>query len=451
MPTTGLGKLQRQLWVLFDDPSSSTGAKLLSGFMMSVILLSIASYTFASTPAETMWVDVWVNSTTGEVIPGSTNMEANVEGAHLSDSPRRVSSAMEESRSPYFEIETFCIAVFTAEYFTRLFASPQGPGVLRYLIGLWNVVDLVSILPFYAEIMLRLLELDTQLSFLSVLRLFRLTRITRIFKMSKNLEGLVMLQKSLQKSGPALLMLFSFMAIAGVFFSTLIYTFEAGSYDEHRRQYVREDGSPSPFESIPASFWWTIITMTTVGYGDVAPVSSAGKVVAVLTMFCGLVVLSLPITIIGANFDDEYRELRKRAQDEKERGRRKERAALLQQRAAADAQSKANPATPAKGGDDAGAAGATDDAPLTFPPSPSPLVDGGGGGGNSLGEDPIKLIQTMIHEAHYALTMEVEKLVVDHENKLRLQIKQVLRRHASGVDAHGPTALEQMRAHPSAE
>ena len=59
----------------------------------------------------------------------------------------------------------------------------------------------------------------------------------------------------------------------------------------------------------------------------------------------------------------------------------------------------------------------------------------------------------MIHEAHYSLTMEVEKLMVDHENKLRLQIKQVLKRHAAGVkqSAHHPTPLEQMRAYPSAE
>ena len=83
-------------------------------------------------------------------------------------------------------------------------------------------------------------------------------------------------------------------------------------YDSHRRQYVREDGQPSPFESIPAAMWWTIITMTTVGYGDQVPITTAGKIIAVCTMFCGLVVLSLPITIIGANFDDEYRELRKR-------------------------------------------------------------------------------------------------------------------------------------------
>jgi low affinity Fe/Cu permease len=116
-------------------------------------------------------------------------------------------------------------------------------------------------------------------------------------------------------------MLFAFMAIFSILFATLIFNFESGWYDPVRQQYVRVDGSTSPFESIPASIWWTIVTMTTVGYGDQVPVTVAGKVVAVITMFCGLVVLSLPITIIGANFDEEYRLLKKAKQDEIERKR----------------------------------------------------------------------------------------------------------------------------------
>ena len=100
--------------------------------------------------------------------------------------------------------------------------------------------------------------------------------------------------------------------------------------------------------------------------------------------------------------------------------------------------------TPQRAGSDKGG-GAEGVAPLTYPPS-SPVVSDAAG----FGEDPIKLIQTMIHEAHYALTMEVEKLMVDHENKLRLQIKQVLRRHASGVDLR-PSPLDQVRAYPASQ
>jgi hypothetical protein len=137
---------------------------------------------------------------------------------------------------------------------------------------------------------------------------------------------LIVLASTLRKSASALLMLFLFMAIFSILFATLIFNFEGGSYDAIRMQYVRPDGSASPFESIPVSIWWTIVTMTTVGYGDQVPVTIAGQIIAVATMFCGLVVLSLPITIIGANFDEEYRLLKKQKQDDMERKRQQPKA-----------------------------------------------------------------------------------------------------------------------------
>lgn len=77
-------------------------------------------------------------------------------------------------------------------------------------------------------------------------------------------------------------------------------------YDASRQQFIREDGSWSPFESIVHSGWWCLVTMTTVGYGDAYPVTLPGKLVGVSTMFVGLVVLSLPITIVMRNFDNEW-------------------------------------------------------------------------------------------------------------------------------------------------
>jgi len=402
------------LWVLLDDPSSSLFAKVLQCFMMLVILLSIIAFTIASTPSEAWYSDVWANITTGELIVGS-NTSNRPPGTFYYDSPRLLLTEVDENRTPFREIETFCIMVFTAEYVLRLLASPAGPGILHYIFNLANIIDLISIMPWYIEIAASGSGLDV----LSVLRLIRLTRITRIFKMSKNFQGLLVLFTTLRKSAAALLMLFAFMAIFSILFATLIFTFEgAVEYDEHRMQYVRPDGSASPFESIPHSVWWTIVTMTTVGYGDQVPVTDAGKFVAIVTMFCGLVVLSLPITIIGANFDEEYRIVKKEKQDQQEQQ------SQLHRTSTSSVFSKGL-TTPSKASD-------------SIKEGETRRGDAAAGRGSArvsgAAEDPIKAIQMLIHESHLKLTEEVEEVLVRYENNLRSEIKDVLRRHASGID-----------------
>lgn len=91
-------------------------------------------------------------------------------------------------------------------------------------------------------------------------------------------------------------------------FSSLLWYAEKGLYDEATGVFVRSDGSESPFGSIPAAFWWSVVTMTTVGYGDTYPVEPAGKLVATLAMVSGILVLALPLTIIGTNFSAVYEE-----------------------------------------------------------------------------------------------------------------------------------------------
>jgi len=474
---------QRRIWLLLDDPSSSTTAKLLSSTMMIVILLSIGSFTVASAPAELWYTDVWVDINTGEVIVGS-NATPQPPNSSLNDGPSLRQSELDENRHPFGEIETFCIMVFTTEFVLRLLASPEGPGVISYCTNWANIIDLVSIMPWYIEQAFSGSSLDV----LSVLRLIRLTRITRIFKMSKNFQGLILLFTTLKKSAAALLMLFAFMGIFSILFATLIYTFEMGEYDVVRQQYVREDGSPSPFESIPSSLWWTIVTMTTVGYGDQYPVTDMGKVVAILTMFCGLVVLSLPITIIGANFDLEYRELKKLKQEEAERKRaekRKEAAKLaaaggeaLSPRSAKSPSARSlgnlvcatSALSPRHSQNQGGVAGASPESSRLskLQQQTSQASDGAGPPSTGLAapaggptpspapspppepvkepasEDPIKLIQSMIHESNYKLLEEIDEVLERHENKLRVQIKDVLRRHAAGIDLQ-PTPLDSLK------
>jgi len=204
--------------------------------------------------------------------------------------------------------------VFTIEFILRLCTCSTGPGILRFCFSVMNLIDLLAILPWWIMSIQRWTEQggNDSLKALAVLRVLRLTRVMRVFKMSRNFTGLVLLGHTFKKSASALIMLFLFVMMSLVVFATLMFNAESGTWDPVRLQFVRDDGQPTPFESIPRAMWWCIVTMTTVGYGDDTPITVAGYLIATVCMFVGLVILALPITIIGANFDELYREMRKK-------------------------------------------------------------------------------------------------------------------------------------------
>lgn len=224
---------------------------------------------------------------------------------------------LSDSGSPLAEflngLETFCIMVFTVEYVLRILTCTTKMRIRHFVLAPMNVIDLIAILPWYLDLVLAVLKAEVSVEALSLLRVVRLTRVVRIFKMSKNFQGLIVLGRTLNRSLTAITLLLTFVMVLIVVFATLIYQFEAGDWkaDESqpgRGQFVRLDGNPSPFLSILHSFYWVLVTMTTVGYGDAYPITSVGKVIAGCAMMSGLIVLTLPITIIGANFDEEARE-----------------------------------------------------------------------------------------------------------------------------------------------
>jgi hypothetical protein len=224
---TGYRLIQKRTWDFLDDPGSSTAAKYWMQIMMCIILLSIATFTVASNPEKTWYTDVWVNTSTGAVLASSNASDCGSPQCYKNDGPSYLTTELNENRTPFYEIETFCIMVFTVEFILRLATASEGPGVVAFVTNPANIIDLISILPWYIELMFS----GGGLGVLGVLRLIRLTRITRIFKMSKNFQGLVVLFATLRKSAAALLMLFAFMAIFSILFATLIFNAEQGDYD----------------------------------------------------------------------------------------------------------------------------------------------------------------------------------------------------------------------------
>eukprot|EP00466_Bigelowiella_natans_P018577 jgi/Bigna1/42969/e_gw1.71.46.1 len=195
-------------------------------------------------------------------------------------------------------IEMGCTIFFTIEYVLRLLTAIHLDKTAVFILRPMNIIDLIAILPFYLEVSFRFTTIP-DISFLRVVRLLRLLRLIRLFKRLKNLE---ILTKALHAS---LVPLVSFgVVLVGwtIFCSSIIFYCEQGTWSEEMNMYERETfygmKERSPFRSIPDTFYWMVVTITTVGFGDLYPTSLPGRILSSYILFISIVCLAIPITIV---------------------------------------------------------------------------------------------------------------------------------------------------------
>jgi voltage-gated potassium channel len=191
--------------------------------------------------------------------------------------------------------EAFSVAVFSVEYLARLWAAPADPryagavrGRLRYARTPMALVDLAAVLPFY----LPFLGVDLRFA-----RALRLLRVFRLAKLGRYVAALGLFRNVVRAQREELVLTGSVILLFLVIASSLMY------YAEH-------DAQPDKFASIPAAMWWAAVTMTTVGYGDVYPVTAVGRLLGGIVAFLGIGAIALPTAILGAGFLEEVARLR---------------------------------------------------------------------------------------------------------------------------------------------
>jgi len=194
------------------------------------------------------------------------------------------------------------VVLFTIEYIARSLAhSDSLKQYYKWSTSFFPLLDLLAIFPYYIEVAR---NDDTSILFrFSILRTFRLLRVFRAFKyQNQMLLTIEVMYVAVQRSKDALVALSFFILLVLVFFSTLIYFAERGTWDTAIGGFVDADGDPSLFDSIPQTAWFALVTMSTVGYGDVVPRSSLGKVLTIPLLMFGLLLIALPSFVLGRNF-----------------------------------------------------------------------------------------------------------------------------------------------------
>jgi len=183
--------------------------------------------------------------------------------------------------------------------------------ILYWITNAMVIVDFLAIIPYFITLILADSGTKVNLSFLRVLRLLRVFRVLKLAKYSSGLRTFVQV---LIRSRDALTVMIFFIALASVLFGSMVYFAENGTWtvdvDHPDGAYMRvaldqSSYEVTPYQSIAGSFWWVIVTVTTVGYGDFYPTSPGGKTVGVLTMLSGVLTLALPITVIASNYANE--------------------------------------------------------------------------------------------------------------------------------------------------
>ena len=187
--------------------------------------------------------------------------------------------------TPFVVQEYLFTAFFTVEYLTRIYCSPHPR---KYVLSFFGIVDLLATLPLYIGL------LFPGARYLLIIRTFRLIRVFRVFKLFNFLNEGERLLTALRESSKKIAVFFLFVVILVISIGTLMYMIEGVH-------------PGSQFDNIPNSIYWAIVTMTTVGYGDITPVTGLGRFLSACVMLIGYTIIAVPTGIVSVSMMKDYK------------------------------------------------------------------------------------------------------------------------------------------------
>ncbi|KAH9523786.1 hypothetical protein Btru_040954 [Bulinus truncatus] len=280
---TGWEKIQWTVWLVLEYPRTSRLAMVYGVTSFMFVVTSIAGFCLETLP------ELRSNITKITPCEGENQGEIRVMQSH----------------DALNTLDIICTVFFTLELILRFIFAPNK---LQFVKSLMNIIDLLALVPLYVQVIFTKSD-NMQACYLNerfvieIMFILRIIRMFRIFHLVKHYQALKVLVYAIKASIQELLMLFIFLLIGMLIFSTMIYYAE--------RKNTTEGGDNFP--TIPMGFWWSIITMTTVGYGDIYPTTPIGYIVGTACSVCGVLMVALTIPVISNNFTLFYRHVQSRA------------------------------------------------------------------------------------------------------------------------------------------
>ncbi|XP_050085347.1 potassium voltage-gated channel protein Shaw-like isoform X3 [Anopheles aquasalis] len=280
--------LKPQIWSLFDEPYSSNAAKIIGIISVFFICVSIISFCLKTHPDMRV---PYIRNITVKTANQNTSwvLDKTQTNAHIA----------------FFYIECVCNAWFTFEIMVRFISSPSK---LRFITSSVNIIDYIATLSFFIDLILQ--RFASHLENADILEFFSIIRIMRLFKLTRHSSGLKILIQTFRASAKELTLLVFFLVLGIVIFASLVYYAERIQINPH-----------NDFNSIPLGLWWALVTMTTVGYGDMTPKTYIGMFVGALCALAGVLTIALPVPVIVSNFTMYYSHTQARAKLPKRRRR----------------------------------------------------------------------------------------------------------------------------------